>query len=194
MELDAYEGVIRGLVLRGWSYRDISSHLRQITGQDRRLSPRSVGQFCTSRNIHNRSGLNNLCLDRVVCDFVAWVGHAYGRRTMHGLLHSQGLRVSQRRLAASMQRVAPLQYAARHHIANLSLNPLPYYAHSFGDKLHLDQNEKCAMFGVTHILAIDGYSRKIVGFITIPKKNSMMVYDLLFRPLLLSRIMATSSC
>ena len=42
------------------------------------------------------------------------------------------------------------------------------------------------MFGATHILAVDGYSRKIVGFITVPKKNSLVVYDLLFQPLLLS--------
>lgn len=43
---------------------------------------------------------------------------------------------------------------------------------------------KCVMFGVTHVLAIDGYSRKIVGFITIPKKNPIVIYDVLFRPLL----------
>ena len=49
-----------------------------------------------------------------------------------------------------------------------------------GDKLHLDQNEKCVTFGVTHVLAIDGYSRKI------PKKNPILIYDLLFCPLLLS--------
>lgn len=64
------------------------------------------------------------------------------------------------------------------------MNPLPYQARYFGQKLHLDQNEKCVMFGVTHVLAIDGFSRKIVGFITIPKKNPAVIYDLLFRPLL----------
>ncbi len=41
------------------------------------------------------------------------------------------------------------------------------------------------MFGVTHVLAIDGYSRKIVGFVTVPKKNPIVIYDVLFRPLLL---------
>ena len=43
------------------------------------------------------------------------------------------------------------------------------------------------MFGVTHILAIDGYSHKIVGFSTIPQKNSIVVYDMLFGLLLLSQ-------
>ena len=91
-----------------------------------------------------------------------------------------------RRVAASMQRVAPLEYARRCHITHRLPNPVPYYAHHFGKKLHLDQYEKVAMFGVTHILAVDGYSRKVVGFVTVPKNNSLVVYDLLFRPLLLS--------
>ncbi len=146
---------------------DISNHLRLVTGLDRGLSPRSVGRFCTRRNIHCRSGFSTPLLDQVVYDLVTRVGHAYGRRTMHGLLNSQGVRVSQRRLAASMYRVAPLQYASRRHNTNRLLNPLTYRAHHFGEKLHLDQNEKCAMFGVTHVLAIDGFSRKIVGFVTI---------------------------
>ena len=40
------------------------------------------------------------------------------------------------------------------------------------------------MFGVTYVVAVDGYSRKIVGFITLPKKNPIVIYDLLFFPLL----------
>lgn len=35
----------------------------------------------------------------------------------------------------------------------------------------LIKTRKCVMFGVTHVLAIDGYSRKIVGFIAMPKKT-----------------------
>ncbi|KAK2836228.1 hypothetical protein Q7C36_014097 [Tachysurus vachellii] len=30
-----------------------------------------------------------------------------------------------------------------------------------GHKIHMDQNEKLAMFGVTHVLAIDGFSKKV---------------------------------
>jgi hypothetical protein len=41
------------------------------------------------------------------------------------------------------------------------------------------------MYGITHVLAVDGYSRKIVGFITLPVKNAVAIYDLLLRPLLL---------
>ena len=94
------------------------------------------------------------------------------------------IHVSQRRVGESLQRVAPIQYALRRREATSLLNPLPYRANYFGEKLHLDQNEKCVMFGITHVVAVDGYSRKIVGFITIPKKNPIVIYDLLFLPLL----------
>ena len=65
------------------------------------------------------------------------------------------------------------------------LNRVPYQASFFGEKLHFDQNEKLNMYSVVHVLAIDGYSRKIVGFVTIQKKNPIMIYDLLFCPILL---------
>ena len=110
-----------------------------------------------------RSGVSAPLLDLMVRGLVVTrVGHVYGRRTLQGLLNSQGVRVSQRRLVISMHRVAPLQYTSQRRNVNRSLNPMPYCAHHFGEKLHL---EKCAMFGATHVLAIDGFSCKIVGFI-----------------------------
>lgn len=66
------------------------------------------------------------------------------------------------------------------------MNPPLYCAHYFGEKLHLDQNEKIAMFGVTHVVAVDGYSRKIVGFSTMPVKNAITTYSTILHPLLLS--------
>lgn len=50
-----------------------------------------------------------------------------------------------------------------------------------GHKLHLDQNEKLNMYGVTHILAIDGYSKKIVSHTTIPVKNNQTIYEEVYR-------------
>ena len=63
------------------------------------------------------------------------------------------------------------------------MNPVPYRASYFGEKLHFDHNEKLNMYGVVHVLAVDGYSRKIVGFIT-PRKNPIAIYGYLFRPVL----------
>lgn len=133
-----------------------------------------------------RHSLSHRDLDCAVATYIRRVGHAYGRRTMQGLLRSEGIHVSQTRLSSSMRRVAPIQHQARRQDTYRMLNPLPYCARYHGEKLHIDQNEKLSMYGVTHVLAIDGYSRKIVGLITIPVKNSIAVYNLLLRPLLLS--------
>ena len=64
-------------------------------------------------------------------------------------------------------------------------NPIPYCAEFYGQKLHFDQNEKLVMFGIVHVAAVDGYSRKIVGFSTMPKKNAITIYNTIFHPLLL---------
>ena len=74
---------------------------------------------------------------------------------MTGLLVSQGLRVSQQRVGESLSRVNPgYQHACRTATAR-QMNPIPYRADYFGHKLHIDQNEKLVMFGVTHICAVD---------------------------------------
>ncbi|XP_056281086.1 uncharacterized protein LOC130200657 [Pseudoliparis swirei] len=45
----------------------------------------------------------------------------------------------------------------------------------------MDQNEKIVMFGVTHVLAIDGFSSKIVGQATMPVKNNLTIYNDVYR-------------
>lgn len=62
-----------------------------------------------------------------------------------------------------------------------NLNPVPYEAEYVGHKLHMDQNEKLCMFGVTHVVAIDGYSKKIVGHSTMPIKNNLTIYEEVYR-------------
>ena len=85
---------------------------------------------------------------------------------MTGLLASQGLRVSQQRVGESLSRVNPGYQHARRTATARQMNLIPYCADYFGHKLHIDQNEKLVMFGVTHICAVDGYSGKIVEFVT----------------------------
>ena len=46
--------------------------------------------------------------------------------------------------------------------------------------MHIDQNEKLVMFGVTHVCAVDGHSGRIVGFATMPIKNNIVIYESLF--------------
>ena len=99
---------------------------------------------------------------------------------MCGLLAAEGVRISEQRVGQSLRRVAPANHQARHSNTAQRLNPVPYNADYFGHKLHVDQNEKLAMYGVTHVCASDGYSSKIVGFVTMPIKNNLEIYKHLY--------------
>lgn len=122
----------------------------------------------------------------VLLTLFSQVGPVYGRKTMTGLLSSQGLKVSQTRVGASLKRTNPHYHNQRRTAtAILIVNPVPYSADYFGHKVHIDQNEKLVMYGVTHVCARDGYSGKVVGFITLPIKNNLEIYTHLFRFLLI---------
>ena len=114
-------------------------------------------------------------------NFFTQVGPTYGRKTMTGLLASEGIRVSQKRVGKTLSRQHPGYHHARRTATARQINPVPYKADYFGHKLHIDQNEKLVMFGVTHVCAIDGYSGKIVGFATMPIKNNLEILTHLFR-------------
>ena len=81
---------------------------------------------------------------------------------MTGHLCSEGILCSEKRVGDSLKRVAPHNHAVRECYAFRRTNPIPYTAHYFGEKLHIDQNEKLVMFGATHVCAIDGFSGMIV--------------------------------
>lgn len=100
---------------------------------------------------------------------------------MRGFLLSKGFRISELKLASAMQSVAPEGYDARRCDSLDRSNPVPYHACHFGHKVHLDQNEKLVMFGVTSVVARDGFSGKIVGYGVMPVKNNIAIYDLVFR-------------
>ena len=96
---------------------------------------------------------------------------------MTGLLASQGIRVCQLRVGKSLQRVNPGHHHRRLTRTHRLTNPVSYRSDYFGEKLHIDQNEKLVMFGVTHVCAIDGHSGKIVAFTTMPIKNNIVIYE-----------------
>ena len=100
---------------------------------------------------------------------------------MTGLLASQGLKVSQMRVGESLRRNNPQYHHQRRNSTARRLNPISYSAEYFGHKMHVDQNEKLVMYGVTHVCARDGYSGKVVAFITMPVKNNKEIYKHLFR-------------
>ena len=94
---------------------------------------------------------------------------------------SQCREISQRRISTMLKKVAPCAHRERAHDLLEKTNPIPYHAPYFGYKLHMDQNEKIAQdFGVTHVHALDGCSRMVLGFITMPRKNPVLIYQYLF--------------
>ena len=117
-------------------------------------------------------------MDDVVETAVSLVGPSYGRRTLTGLLRSEGIIVGEQRVRASMRRITPSYIEQRRRQTYSQFNPTPYYAEYYGHKMHIDQNEKLVQFGVTHVAASSG---KLLGIITMPVKNPVLIYDDLFR-------------
>lgn len=114
------------------------------------------------------------------------VGPAYGRKMMKGYLQARGVRVLDKRIGSALRDVAPGYHGRRQLLTYRQINPVPYYAEYCGHKMHIDQNEKLAMYGATHVVAIDGYSGFILGLITMPMKNNLIIYENLFRQILLN--------
>ena len=100
---------------------------------------------------------------------------------MKGVLEARGVKVAESRIANSLQRVEPVQYEHRRNDTADRLNPSVYVVLYFGHKLHVDQNEKLIQFGVTHVIARDGFSGKIVAYATMPVKNNLAIYESIFR-------------
>ena len=86
------------------------------------------------------------------------------------------MRIGQNRIGKALATVAPNYHQRRRTIIARSINPIPYRADYFGHKLHVDQNEKLIMYGVVHMVAIDGHSHFIVAGTTMPIKNNVKIY------------------
>ena len=93
-----------------------------------------------------------------------------------GLLRSKGICVSKGN-NFSLKRPDPASHQIRHETAVRLLNPKCYNADYFGHKVHMDQNEKLKMFGVTHVSARDDNSGMIVAFSTMLVKNNLIIYN-----------------
>ncbi|KAL2099557.1 hypothetical protein ACEWY4_003951 [Coilia grayii] len=99
---------------------------------------------------------------------------------MTGYLSSVGVHVGERRVGQVL-RAAHVAYHERRYQGSRNLNPIPYDAEYMGHKIHMDQNEKMVMFGTTFVIAVDGYSKKIVANAIMPVKNNLLIYDQVYR-------------
>ena len=97
------------------------------------------------------------------------------------LVSSHNVHVGEHKVASSLKRVDPDGYEKRWSDTVDKANPVPYSADYFGHKIHMDQNEKLIRYGVTHVIAVDGFSGKIVAHTTMPVKNNLIIYENVYR-------------
>lgn len=100
---------------------------------------------------------------------------------MKGHLAAIGFRVSESRISESLKRMYPDGHEARRSNTINCTNPIRYQAKYFGHKLHVDQNEKLIEYGVTHVMSRDGFSGKVISFLTLPIKNNLAIYEKVYR-------------
>lgn len=94
---------------------------------------------------------------------------------------SRRINISERKLRRILPSIAPIDHHSRQVDSYERSNPAVYIARYFGHKIHLDQNEKLVNYGVTYVLARDGYSGKIVGFSIMSRKNNQLIYENVYR-------------
>ena len=99
---------------------------------------------------------------------------------LKGYIQSKGVLVSERKLKSALPRMSPQWHHARQQNSHERSNSSIYVARYFGHKLHLDQNEKLIHYGVTYVLARDGFFEIIVGAAVMQRKNKI-IYDEVYR-------------
>ena len=182
----ADEDNVRNLLQRGVSYGQIAIYYQSLHSNVTGMSSRSIRRYCNEKNINR---ITNQALQDLVRDMITLYGHNYDRKMMQGSIRAligHSHLVSQRRISRTLRVVAPMEHEARAHNLPVRTNPVPYFVPYFGFKAHLDENEKNDQdYGCTHVLLIDGCSRLITGFTSIPIKNPVLFYEYVFRPAVL---------
>ena len=166
-------------MVRGVPHLEISRYYQSQYPGVRGVGVRSVRRYCREREIHR---ISNDELDEIVREHIHLYGHSYGRRMMQGsvraMLGVASGAVSQRRVSGASRRVAAQAFEARTFDTLQRTNPIPYYAPYFGYKGHFDQNGTLAQtFELTHVYFVDGCSRYILGAVSMPIKNPILIYE-----------------
>ncbi|KAF6729617.1 hypothetical protein FQA47_009416 [Oryzias melastigma] len=176
--LEPYRDFINDLFRNGKTHAEISSSLQQMDID--KCSVSTVRRFCHQHCLRRKKHISDSELENAVSMSIYETGPSYGRKFMTGYLSSMGVHAGESRVGRILREIHQPYHELRCQGAR-NLNPVPYHAEYMGHKLHLDQNEKLGMFGVTHVLAVDGYSSKIVAHATMPVKNNLVIYEEVYR-------------
>ncbi|XP_063040964.1 uncharacterized protein LOC134435851 [Engraulis encrasicolus] len=180
VSLESYFPIIHDMFMNGDTYGQISENLREM-GIQRGTSEISIRRLLATHNMRRKGQTSDTDLEIAVSRAITQTGATYGRKMMTGYLSSVGVHAGECRVGQVL-RAAHIPYHERRHQGTRNLNPIPYDAEYMGHKLHMDQNEKMVMFGTTCVIAVDGYSKKIVGHAIMAVKNNLIIYDQVYRP------------
>ena len=98
-----------------------------------------------------------------------------------GHLNANGTKISEWKVGLTMRKIKTPAQKERKETFGRCINPKVYTSLYFGNKIHMDQNEKLVMYGVTHVIARDGYSGYITSHATMPVKNNLTIYEHVYR-------------
>ena len=113
--LEAFENVICFRIRHGNTHEEVSRYLRNMFISVHSLSTRSVRRLFWSQSIHYKSNSSDSSLDEIVLLCVSRVSRIYSRRSLHGLLRSEGGCVSRQRLGRYLSHTFPLVTSHRSH-------------------------------------------------------------------------------
>ncbi|KAJ8280997.1 hypothetical protein GJAV_G00062070, partial [Gymnothorax javanicus] len=176
--LESHADFIQELFKTGKTHADISTTLLQMGVE--RCSEMSVRRFCARHNLKRKRLVTDSELERAVIGSICETGPSFGRKFMTGSLVSMGVPAGENRIGRILKEIHQPYHELRCQGVR-NINPVPYHAAYMGHKLHMDQNEKPVMFGMTHVLALDGYGNKIVATSTMPVKNNLVIYEEVYR-------------
>ena len=91
---------------------------------------------------------------------------------MTGYISSNNIITSEQRVRKAMMVVDPHYHAIRVADGKKRFNSVPYNIQYFGNKIHVDLNEKLVHFGVVLIGAFDGFSGMIIDIMVAHRKNN----------------------
>uniref|UniRef100_A0A914WAM6 Uncharacterized protein n=1 Tax=Plectus sambesii TaxID=2011161 RepID=A0A914WAM6_9BILA len=138
--------IVRSLLVQH-TIEETAQQLTQLFPGQRGFSVRSIKRFMQKNNIVKQQRLTQEELEAKVHEATSEVGGTYGRRMMQGDLRAGGVTASQRRIRAAQAVIAPSYLSNRRVNAQRQMNPQPYRADYFRYNMHMDQNEKLAMYG-----------------------------------------------
>ena len=81
------------------------------------------------------------------------------------------IQVGETRVAKALKAAAPINNQSCCFRTSWAVNPIPYCGDYFGQKIHFD----LIVYGVTHVAAIDGHTRYIVGTCMMPIKTHIVI-------------------